>query len=78
MILDDIVKKQKERIEKEKKIKNFKNLKQEVLKLPSPKIFFFEESLKKLDITISFIYRNKKIWEQEFVLIAAEKYQIRD
>ena len=45
MILDDIVAKQKIRIEYEKKEKNIKILTQDVLSLPLSEKFFFEESL---------------------------------
>ena len=58
MILDDIVATQKIRIEHEKKEKNIKVLKQEVLSLPLNEKFFFEESLKDKDF--SFICEIKK------------------
>ena len=58
MILDDIVATQKIRIEHEKKEKNIKVLKQEVLSLPLNEKFFFEESLN--DKKFSFICEIKK------------------
>ena len=51
MILDDIIAKQKTRIENEKKEKDIETLKQEVLSLPSSKNFFFENSLKSKDFS---------------------------
>ena len=59
MILDDIIAKQKTRIENEKKEKNIETLKQEVLSLPSSKNFFFENSLKSKDF--SFICEIKRL-----------------
>ena len=67
MILDDIVKKQKERIEKDKKIKDFKTLKQEVTNLPLPEKFFFEESLKNKDF--AFICEIKKASPSKGVIV---------
>lgn len=58
MILDDIVATQKIRIEHEKKEKNIKVLKQEVLSLPLNEKIFFEESLN--DKKFSFICEIKK------------------
>ena len=58
MILDDIIAKQKTRIENEKKEKDIETLKQEVLSLPSSKNFFFENSLKSKDF--AFICEIKK------------------
>ena len=58
MILDDIIAKQKTRIENEKKEKDIETLKQEVLSLPSSKNFFFEDSLKSKEI--AFICEIKK------------------
>ncbi|MBQ4178216.1 MAG: indole-3-glycerol phosphate synthase TrpC [Elusimicrobia bacterium] len=58
MILDDIIAKQKTRIENEKKEKDIETLKQEVLSLPSSKNFFFENSLKNKDF--AFICEIKK------------------
>ena len=63
MILDDIVATQKIRIEHEKKEKNIKVLKQEVLSLPLNEKFFFEESLKDKDF--SFICEKKKLLLQK-------------
>ncbi len=67
MILDDIVKKQKERIEKDKKIKNFKTLRQEVTKLPLPEQFFFEECLRSKDF--SFICEIKKASPSKGIIV---------
>ena len=58
MILDDIVTKQKERIEREKQEQDIIVLKQEACSLPSSKNFFFEESLESKDF--AFICEIKK------------------
>ena len=67
MILDDIVKKQKERIEKEKQEKDIIVLKQEACTLPSSKNFFFEESLKNKEF--SFICEIKKASPSKGVIV---------
>ena len=67
MILDDIVATQKIRIEHEKKEKNIKVLKQEVLSLPLNEKFFFEESLKDKDF--SFICEIKKASPSKGVIV---------
>ena len=67
MILDDIVAKQKERIEKDKQIKDFKTLKQEVENFPLPEKFFFEESLKNKDF--AFICEIKKASPSKGVIV---------
>ena len=67
MILDDIVATQKIRIEHEKKEKNIKVLKQEVLSLPLSEKFFFEESLKDKDF--SFICEIKKASPSKCVIV---------
>lgn len=70
MILDDIIAKQKTRIEnekKEKKEKNIETLKQEVLPLPSSKNFFFENSLKSKDF--AFICEIKKASPSKGVIV---------
>lgn len=67
MILDDIVAKQKIRIEHEKKEKNIEILKQEVLSLPLSEKFFFEESLKSKDF--AFICEIKKASPSKGVIV---------
>ena len=67
MILDDIVATQKIRIEHEKKEKNIKVLKQEVLSLPLSEKFFFEESLKDKDF--SFICEIKKASPSKGIIV---------
>jgi indole-3-glycerol phosphate synthase len=67
MILDDIVAKQKIRIEHEKKEKNIKILKQEVLSLPLSEKFFFEESLKSKDF--AFICEIKKASPSKGIIV---------
>ena len=67
MILDDIVAKQKLRIEHEKKEKNIEILKQEVLSLPLSEKFFFEESLKSKDF--AFICEIKKASPSKGVIV---------
>ena len=67
MILDDIIAKQKTRIENEKKEKDIETLKQEVLSLPSSKNFFFENSLKSKDF--SFICEIKKASPSKGVIV---------
>ena len=67
MILDDIIAKQKTRIENEKKEKNIETLKQEVLPLPSSKNFFFENSLKSKDF--AFICEIKKASPSKGVIV---------
>ena len=67
MILDDIIAKQKTRIENEKKEKNIETLKQEVLSLPSSKNFFFENSLKNKDF--AFICEIKKASPSKGVIV---------
>ena len=67
MILDDIVATQKIRIEHEKKEKNIKVLKQEVLSLPLSEKFFFEETLKDKDF--SFICEIKKASPSKGVIV---------
>ena len=67
MILDDIVATQKIRIEHEKKEKNIKVLKQEVLSLPLNEKFFFEESLKDKDF--SFICEIKKASPSKGIIV---------
>ena len=67
MILDDIIAKQKTRIENEKKEKDIETLKQEVLFLPSSKNFFFENSLKNKDF--AFICEIKKASPSKGVIV---------
>ena len=67
MILDDIIAKQKIRIENEKKEKDTETLKQEVLSLPSGKNFFFENSLKSKDFY--FICEIKKASPSKGVIV---------
>ncbi len=67
MILDDIIAKQKTRIENEKKERNIETLKQEVLSLPSSKNFFFENSLKNKDF--AFICEIKKASPSKGVIV---------
>lgn len=67
MILDDIVAKQKVRIEYEKKEKNIDTLKQEALSLPLSKNFFFEDSLKSKDF--AFICEIKKASPSKGVIV---------
>lgn len=67
MILDDIVAKQKVRIEYEKKEKNIDTLKQEVLSLPLSKNFFFEDALKSKDF--AFICEIKKASPSKGVIV---------
>ena len=67
MILDDIVAKQKIRIEHEKREKNIKVLKQEVLSLPLSEKFFFEESLKSKDF--AFICEIKKASPSKGIIV---------
>ncbi len=67
MILDDIIAKQKTRIENEKKEKDIETLKQEVLSLPSSKNFFFENSLKNKDF--AFICEIKKASPSKGVIV---------
>ncbi len=67
MILDDIVAKQKVRIEHEKKEKNIDTLKQEVLSLPLSKNFFFEDALKSKDF--AFICEIKKASPSKGVIV---------
>ncbi|MCR4662392.1 MAG: indole-3-glycerol phosphate synthase TrpC [Endomicrobiaceae bacterium] len=72
MILDDIVAKQKLRIEHEKKEKNIGVLKQEVLSLPLSKKFFFEDSLKSKDF--AFICEIKKASPSKGVIVEEFPY----
>ncbi|WP_372520754.1 indole-3-glycerol phosphate synthase TrpC [Candidatus Ruminimicrobiellum ovillum] len=67
MILDDIIAKQKTRIENEKKEKDIETLKREVLPLPSSKNFFFENSLKNKDF--AFICEIKKASPSKGVIV---------
>lgn len=67
MILDDIIAKQKTRIENEKKEKDIETLKREVLSLPSSKNFFFENSLKNKDF--AFICEIKKASPSKGVIV---------
>jgi len=67
MILDDIVAKQKERIEKEKKEKNIESLKQEALNLPLSEKFFFEDSLRSKDF--AFICEIKKASPSKGIIV---------
>jgi indole-3-glycerol phosphate synthase len=67
MILDDIVAKQKIRIEREKKEKDIEILKQEAFGFPSSEKFFFEESLKSKDF--SFICEIKKASPSKGVIV---------
>lgn len=67
MILDDIIAKQKTRIENEKKEKDIETLKQEVLSLPSSKNFFFENSLKSKEF--AFICEIKKASPSKGVIV---------
>ena len=72
MILDDIVAKQKVRIEHEKKEKNIDVLKKEVLSLPLSKNFFFEDSLKSKDF--AFICEIKKSSPSKGVIVEEFPY----
>ena len=67
MILDDIVAKQKIRIENVKKEKDIETLKKEVLSLPSSKNFFFEDSLKSKEF--AFICEIKKASPSKGVIV---------
>lgn len=67
MILDDIVAKQKKRIEKEKKEKNIESLKQEALNLPLSEKFFFEDSLRSKDF--AFICEIKKASPSKGIIV---------
>ena len=67
MILDDIVAKQKVRIENEKKEKSVETLKQEVLSLPLSEKYFFEDSLKSKDF--AFICEIKKASPSKGVIV---------
>ena len=72
MILDDIVAKQKERIEKEKKEKNIDILKNEVAKTQLNKNFFFKDSLKSKDF--AFICEIKKASPSKGVIVKKFPY----
>ncbi len=72
MILDDIVAKQKIRIENEKKEKSFETLKQESLSLPLSERYFFEDSLKSNDF--SFICEIKKASPSKGVIVEEFPY----
>ena len=67
MILDDIVAKQKLRIEHEKKEKNIDVVKQEALNLPLSEKFFFEDSLKSKDF--AFICEIKKASPSKGIIV---------
>ena len=67
MILDDIIAKQKIRIEHEKKEKNIDVLKQEVSTLPLSEKFFFEDSLKSKDF--AFICEIKKASPSKGIIV---------
>ena len=67
MILDDIVKKQKERIEKEKQIKSFELMKNEAELICSNKKITFENSLKNKDF--AFICEIKKASPSKGVIV---------
>ena len=67
MILDDIIAKQKGRIIKEKKLKSFDILKNEVLKLPLSNNFFFEDSLRNKEF--AFICEIKKASPSKGVIV---------
>ena len=67
MILDDIVAKQKVRIENEKKEKSVETLKQEVLSLPLSEKYFFEDSLKSKEF--AFICEIKKASPSKGVIV---------
>ena len=72
MILDDIVTKQKERIEKEKQEKDIIVLKQEACSLPSSEILFFEKSLKSKDF--AFICEIKKASPSKGIIVEEFPY----
>ena len=72
MILDDIVAKQKIRIEHEKKEKSIEILKQEVSTLPLSENFFFEESLKKKEF--AFICEIKKASPSKGIIVEEFPY----
>ena len=67
MILDDIVAKQKERIEKEKQIKSFELIKSEAELICSNKKITFEDSLKSKDF--AFICEIKKASPSKGVIV---------
>ena len=67
MILDDIVAKQKIRIEHEKKEKSIEILKQEVSTLPLSENFFFDDSLKNKDF--AFICEIKKASPSKGIIV---------
>ena len=72
MILDDIIAKQKIRIENEKKEKDIETLKQEVLSLSSSGNFFFDNSLKSKEF--SFICEIKKASPSKGVIVEEFHY----
>ncbi len=72
MILDDIVAKQKIRIEREKKEKDIEILKQEAFGFPSSEKFFFEESLKSKDF--AFICEIKKASPSKGIIVEEFPY----